>query len=141
MTNWSINLEFNKTEPIRQDEEPVLKIGSSGDAVGGSSPSGSAIVTILEQAYKINDKGVSKEEAKSIGRRVVREDGTEELEYLEEDDPQEIKVAKKLMGITKPPSLRVFRNKKEVEVGDEYEEDWTIEFLGPTFVDLDDSGE
>jgi len=80
--------------------------------------------TVFNMKYEFATdwSGNGKDKARSTGRKVVREDGAETLEYIEDDDPQEIKVAKRLMGATKPPKLRVFRNGKEMEIGYDYEE-------------------
>jgi len=80
--------------------------------------------TVFSLNYQFEDGWTGKEEdkARSTGRRVTQEDGTEALEFIEDDDPQEIKVAKRLMGATKRPKLRVYKNGKEMEIGYDYEE-------------------
>jgi len=60
--------------------------------------------------------------AKSTGKRIVREDGLEYLEYIEEEDSPEAKFAKRLQGVTKPPGLRVFNNGRELERDTEHSE-------------------
>jgi hypothetical protein len=71
--------------------------------------------------YEVSS-GAKEKKARSTGRRVLREDGTEALEYIESDDPEEIKVAKRLMGATESPKDRVFLNGKEIERGGDFEE-------------------
>lgn len=79
---------------------------------------------VFSRTYNIESESnrIDPGEARHTGRRVFREDGTEALEFIEDDDPQEVKVRKRLQGATRSPGFRVFRDGKELEKGNDYQE-------------------
>ena len=74
----------------------------------------------VQYEFRLSSVGEERRKHASTGRRIIREDGLEALEYIEEDDPQEIKVAKRLQGATESPKTRIFHNGKEVSEGYKY---------------------